>query len=691
MAKAKSNFSADVIKKNLFWFFVPLAILLVWGIFFVANSKAKAAYNARMTELDNMKKATETAASNPKQPNEGTIADAKEKTNQLRGIVLEAWKELYEVQKEIRVWSDKLNPEFTNQVENLKWLSPIPGVKYREWYDTFISEQVPEFLVKAERRTVYVRVEDPNNRGKTPTVWMKNPDGSDRYFPLDPYVANPDEMLQQNAIVASSGGGMGSMGGMGGSGMSMGGMGGGGMGGGAGGSTFQSFAGGGAGGGMGGASGGMSGGGMPGGGGSEMRGYADMASGVGGVGSSLESIFEPLNQKVEGIVDWPNPEIFTIVTWPATPYSCQIWYAQEEVWVYDSLIGVVRNINKQVNATGPHNAAIKRIQAMLIGKNAANIAGSPGLLEPLGSFSGAGGMGMGMGMDMMGGGMSGGMGGPGGMSGGGMSGGDMSSSGMGGSGGMMGPGMDGMGMSAGPMNEESTMSYLVQYRYVGEDLKPLADMSSAPFKEFNMMPVCLELIVDQRKIPDIFVECANSTMPIDIKLVRYNPANARTGLITSSMGGGMGGMDGGMSGGMSGGMGGPSGMSGGGMGGGGSTSRGTGSGRGGAMSGAGGTGGPGGMGSDGGMGAAAEQLSGFEVGGKFGTYGSDAVMIQVVGVIYLYNEPDPSLYEEPEEEIDAASLENSMDGGINTDSTSLTPVVSPDDSTSNPSSLTPNP
>ena len=169
-----------------------------------------------------------------------------------------------------------------------------------------------------------------------------------------------------------------------------------------------------------------------------------------------------------------------------------------------------------------------------------------------------------------------------------------------------------------------------------------------------MMPVCLELIVDQRKIPDILVECANSTMPIDIKLVRYNPANARTGLIASSMGGG--GMDG---------MGGSEssgGMPGGGTGGG--VPRG----------GAGGRSGAGGMGSDGGMGAAAERLSEFEVGGKIGVYGSDAVMIQIVGVIYLYNEPDPSLYEEPEDDTDTASLENDIDGGVNPDANDLNQV-----------------
>ena len=330
------------------------------------------------------------------------------------------------------------------------------------------------------------------------------------------------------------------------------------------------------------------GGGSPGGmsgGGSDMSALDSRAQSI---GTNLQSIYEPANQKVDGIVDWPTPEIFTIVTWSGgSPFSGQIWYAQEEVWVYDSLIDVVQKINKRVNATGPHNAAIKRIQAMLIGKNAAPIVGSPGLLEPLSPSSGMGGM-SGMGME------SGSM--------------SMDSSSSGSSASGMGGGSSGssdmMGMMpSGPLNEEETLAYLKKNRYVGDDLKPLSDSDPAPYAEFNMMPVCLELIVDQRKIPDILVECANSTMPIDIKLVRYNPANAKTGLVKSAMGGGMGGMSGGGTGDM--GMSSPGGSMGGGAMGGGPMSGGA-------------AGSRGAMGADGGMGAAADALSGFEVGGKFG-------------------------------------------------------------------------
>jgi hypothetical protein len=293
-------------------------------------------------------------------------------------------------------------------------------------------------------------------------------------------------------------------------------------------------------------------------------------------------LFETANQKVEGIVDWPNPEIYGIVTGESTPTSAQIWIAQEDIWVYNSLIHIVRNINDRVKATGPHNAAIKRIQSMLIGKDASQIVRNPNILMPLGPLTGGG-----MAGDMMGDGMIS----------------SDSSSSMSSDGSMMGD-----GMSAAPMTEEDIFKYLKRNRYVDLEMKPLGEDDAPPMAEVNIMPVCLDLIVDQRRVSEILVECANSPMPIDVKLVRYSPGMAQTGVL--GVGLASGGMDGGMGGSMSSNT---SGMSSGSTGGG-STS---------------------GM-SGGDMSA----LDNFEVGGKIGPYGSDAVNIQIIGVIYIYNEPD---------------------------------------------------
>ena len=584
MAKAKSNFSFDVVKKNLFWIFVPLAVLAMWGMFIMANSKATADYKARMEELNTLKEGTGKIRSDSAHPNQGSIDAATVSEKELRNVVYQAWEEMYRAQKLNCTWSAKLDPRFLDVVKDLKWMSPIPRVSVREWYHNFLSRQIPEFLLLANRRTVAVRDWDPNTQD-----WKKNATGEYIYVPIDPYVSDPDRMMRQNASLQMSGTGGGSMSTGGGGGMNMGGTGG----------TFTSFsaAGGGMGGEMGGSSGGMGGGGMDGG----MEALGGMASSA---NLSLDNIFDSEIQEVTGVVDWPTPEIFTIVTWPGqSPYSGQIWYAQEEVWVYESLIRVIRQINNNVEATGPHNAAVKRIQAFLIGKNAANIVRMPGILEPLGPLTGGGMMG---GMDSM----------------------DSSASSdtMGSSSSEMGT--DGEMTVARILTETETMVLLLKNRYVDSAMKPLSDTDPPPFAEFNMMPVCLELIVDQRKIPEILIELANSTMPIDVKLVRYSPAKAKTGVL----GGGMTGMMSGETGGSSAGMGSPMG---GGMGGGMDSS----------MSGA--------------VGEATEALSSFEIGGKVGIYGSDAVMIQIVGIIYIYNEPQPELLA-----TGADAKESGLEGGV---------------------------
>ena len=587
MAKAKSNFSFDVIKKNLFWIFVPLAILVMWGMFIVAHSKATASYKARMEELDALRGTVGgIKGEGATHPNQGSIDAALESEKELRNVVYQAWEEVYRAQKLNCTWSTKLDPQFLEVVKDLKWMSPIPRVSIREWYHTFLSRQIPEFLDLANRRTVAIREWDPNTQD-----WKKDAEGGYIYVPIDPYVSDPDRMMRENANLqtGSTSGGMG--GGTSSGGMSSGGMGG------AGGS-FTSFSA--AGSGM----GGEMGGGMGSSGGTDsgMEALGGMATSA---NMSLDSIFDSDLQKVTGVVDWPTPEIFAIVTWPTqSPYSGQIWYAQEEVWVYESLIRVVQKINISVEATGPHNAAIKRIQAMLIGKNAANIVRSPGILTPLGPLTG-GGAGM-MGMEMTDGSSA------------------VSDSVTSDTGGMGSDGGTGMARN---MTETETMTLLKKYRYVDLDMKPLLDTDEPPFAEFNMMPVCLELIVDQRKIPEILIELANSTMPIDVKLVRYSPAKAKTGVLGSGMT--VSGMGSEMSGSSD--MGGSSPMSG--------------SSAGGGMGGA--------------MGEASEALSGFEIGGKVGVYGSDAVMIQIVGIIYIYNEPKPDLLA-----TGADAKESGLEGGV---------------------------
>jgi len=571
MAKAKSQFSFNVIKENLFWICVPLAVVVMTGVFFVAIGSAKANYTKRKEELESLKKSVEEVKNNTKHPNDNTIKDIQGNIVTLRSNVFSAWESMYENQKKYFVWSPEIGSQFVRDVQNMKRFEPFKRPEYREWYNNFVERQLPEFLETAKRRKVKIKKYDLKTR--EPEL---DKNGEEVFIDVDPYVVNATQMMRANAKKLSTGSSMSGMGG----GSEMG------MGGGSSGSFGWS-------GGMTAASGGTNAAMSMGGGGSGMSGMDNSSvSGMASTAGMSDStqLFDSANQKVEGVVDWPNPEIYRIVTWEAVPTSAQIWFAQEDIWVYNSLIHIVRNINDRVKATGPHNAAIKRIQSMLIGQDASQIVGNPNILMPLGPLTG-GGM---MGGDMMGSDM-------------GSS--DMSSSSMGSSDSM---GMDG-GMSAAPLTEEDIFKYLKRRRYVDLDMKPLAEEDAPPMAEVNIMPVCLDLIVDQRKISDILVECANSPMPIDVKLVRYSPGMAQTGVLGAGLpSSGMGGdsMSGG--GGMSSGS-----MGGGGMGG----------------------GGMGGSGAQG-MGADTSALNQFDIGGKIGPYGSDAVNIQIIGVIYVYNEPD---------------------------------------------------
>ncbi|MCL2744808.1 MAG: hypothetical protein FWE67_13250, partial [Planctomycetaceae bacterium] len=75
-------------------------------------------------------------------------------------------------------------------------------------------------------------------------------------------------------------------------------------------------------------------------------------------------------ERMVGVVDWPNPETRTVTSsWERLPKSNEVWFAQEELWVYDALLSVIQKSN--VGATGPHNAAVKRIENLLIGQAAA--------------------------------------------------------------------------------------------------------------------------------------------------------------------------------------------------------------------------------------------------------------------------------------------------------------------------------
>ncbi len=287
--------------------------------------------------------------------------------------------------------------------------------------------------------------------------------------------------------------------------------------------------------------------------------------------------------RIAGVVDWPAPETRTVTnSWQKLPKATEIWYAQEELWVYKALLWVIRETN--AGATGPHNAAVKRIEGLLIGKLASVVVADRSALRL--------GTGIGGGADT---GTGGGSGSPSGGMGGGMG---SSSGGMAGS----------TTGTLGVRTEAEAADFLKDMRYVDSKAQPLGAKAAVPFNEFNRMPICLRLIVDQRRIPEILVNCANCAMPIEVLWVRFNPGATKP-------------MDfatyGGPAGGAAIGGGGES------MGGGGDAGMGTVASP---------TSGGGGRGPDAGADSTPMQL-----GGSLSPYGTESVAIEIYGCINIFN------------------------------------------------------
>ncbi len=211
-----------------------------------------------------------------------------------------------------------------------------------------------------------------------------------------------------------------------------------------------------------------------------------------------------------GLVEWPQPEIFDITAgWEKTPTTQQVLLAQENLWVYEALLKIISSVNEGVESFD--KAWIKRINTLEIGRPAAEawvsrqqtIFAEPATVAAREAADP-------MGMDEPG------MGGP--------------AAGMGRESGMgsgMGPGA-GMGMDSmdGGYGRRRQDEHLLDGRYVDENGFPVSARqfeTQPPYAEFKMMMVHMNLYMHQRRIPKLLVECANSTMPIEVARVRINP------------------------------------------------------------------------------------------------------------------------------------------------------------------------
>ncbi len=180
-------------------------------------------------------------------------------------------------------------------------------------------------------------------------------------------------------------------------------------------------------------------------------------------------------------VEWSTDvqtQIQKQLDFPVTPSSPEIRLTQEDLWVYAALLNIVHKVNE-----GKYVAPLRKITSMKIGKAAASDYER------------------------------------------GMEGGHIYRIQAAGGGGEAAP-PPGPAPAAAPAGEGAGPA-LDEGRYVDADGKPLGAGATAndPFKR---MPVSLKVVIDQRQINKLLVECANSPLPVDVKQFRVNPNSKKS-------------------------------------------------------------------------------------------------------------------------------------------------------------------
>jgi hypothetical protein len=239
----------------------------------------------------------------------------------------------------------------------------------------------------------------------------------------------------------------------------------------------------------------------------------------------------------EGIVVWEETNYQQFLArfhWDRLPSTQKVRLAQEDLWVYKTLLDIIKELNK--GATSHYNAMVKRIFALDIAQYATKAFYEARDALGLRSLGGVGPGGAGAA-----GGVPGEVGPPVGppqpggapaapgpaMSEGPVPGAAMPPGATPGTppGMLEGPGM-GPAMHAPGTSE---LDQLYAYRYVDQNEQPVPvenGVPKHPFSEFKMMPIRMRLLMDQRKIPELLAFCANSKMPIEVRQVRINPGRA---------------------------------------------------------------------------------------------------------------------------------------------------------------------
>ena len=281
---------------------------------------------------------------------------------------------------------------------------------------------------------------------------------------------------------------------------------------------------------------------------------AGMSGMMGGAGMLTPEEAQKLAQAKPPLVIWDPQDQARLVAmhfdWSnqpdSSPTTLQVLYAQEDLWVLTALMHIIRQTNGQIESR--HEAVVKNIETILIGRHAPPRAGQVTRLS--GGAMGSGGMMGGMG-DMSGYMPSSGSEGAAGMPGAASSGSMMPMPG--GASDMTTPGGDMPGMMPGMARASADPG---EGRYVDNQYQALkaetlrsALRSPTPDDAFlvvaKRMPVRMRLVVDVRKLPRLLAQFGNSMLPVEVRQVRINRGKEGGGGYDMMGGGGGYGMMGG--------------------------------------------------------------------------------------------------------------------------------------------------
>jgi hypothetical protein len=255
--------------------------------------------------------------------------------------------------------------------------------------------------------------------------------------------------------------------------------------------------------------------------------------GPGGIAGQTQGIEEDF------ICEWLDQDIVRQkLIFPQRPSSMQVWVTQEDLWVYKTLLNVIRRTNEAAGATRQSNAAVRIIYALDVGQTAAQASRETGRIYMLpsaavsaeGTLGPYGGGGEGTGTEAE--------------RGANPYGPPTDLGPMGGERGGIGAYGSGTG---GPMTPEQERAVLLSHRYLGADGKPVpmgggagGDVSADPSMttelaapagpldltqfglEYKRLPVRMTLQMDMRWLTHLISECANQPLQVEVQEVRIN-------------------------------------------------------------------------------------------------------------------------------------------------------------------------